>query len=756
MKPILFLSYKRQIRGVVEQGITAFLGEAEVSSDRLDSNIAGQLKGSPPLDFVHFVGFQTQIATLRAAIGQAGSLLKDRLAAVAPPGGLRFFEFDEVGGLHRCVDVQGALVDDSDEQISAERRYSLLRLFQSAGGEERAPKGTHYAKTSTSHSDRFLRVSNVLEDGLHVAVVAFWVLPLLWKRAFHHLVVDTSSIYSVAFKAIHEATKRGGLIKAPTVWSHRSHDGVEDIPEHVAKEAIFLVSASTSNSLVKKLEARGADSARVRTLFSLAQDADGKHEALCDLSATGEGSERLGIATIDNHQSGSCPLCKEHHHLIRIQGDQFSIAPPRVTAVDLLKADVPSSLRPVLTALCGLRSFFAYRRFNEEQVCTLGMEVTPLLVGDLPQKAQDELLKLRSRWDGALRRAMNLSLRNVVACSYPGSSVLAEQVLDLARGALANQAQVDVVLSHELAARSPVAATSTAVISACVAQPHELLSVSRALRGVQEGGSITYLSVVQLISPKESVERLKKTLTMGQHGPGTFTYATALELPFDSFEDRPSWSLELDELRRLRSWLDEKERDVPREIEARIDRLDQAPALGLVDDLFWTAPSGAVLALRSDFTLADRTLEDPKASQADLFAIINIALTGLRQHGDDKRRLVQNAYERNVLSPANFSRYNDGVLQACILRAARPAELAYGACDGPLSEEMLHILLDCVVEQLQGERSESMREFLVAMMIGRLTLLPEHLKKLLGRLVEATAENSVERVMAEYLQYRSA
>ena len=756
MKTILFLSYRRRIGEVVEHGITAFLGEDDVSSDRLDSNIAGQLKGSPPLDFVHFVGFQGQIATLRIAIGQAGSLLKDRLAAVVAPGGLRFFEFDEVKGAHQCIDVHGASIDDADEQIYAERRYSLLQVFQSAGGEERAPKGTHYAKTSTNHSDRFLRVSNVLEDSLHVALLAFWVLPLLWKQSFQHLVVDTSSIYSVALKAIQEAEKRGGLGKMPNVWSHRSHAGVEDIPEHVARNAIFLVSASTSNSLVKKLEARGADPARVRTLFSLAQDASGKHEALCDLSKPKDDPERLGIDAIENHDSGNCPLCKEHHHLIRIQGDQFSITPPRVTAVDLLKADVPSGLRPMLTALCGLRAFFAYRRFNEELVCALGMEVAPLLSGALPDKAQDELMKLRSRWEGALRRALTLSLRNVVACSYPGSDALAAQVLSSARGVLVNQAQVDVVPSHELADRTPLAATSTAVISACVAQPHELLSVSRALRRVQDGGSITYLSVVQLISPKEAAERLKKTLTMGQHGPGTFTYATALELPLDSFEEPPSWSLELHELRRLRSWLDDRNRDVPSEIEARIERLDQAPAQGLVDDLFWTAPSGAVLALRSDFTLADRTLEDPKASQADLFAIINIALTGLRHHGDDKRRLVQNAYERNVLSPANFSRYNDGVLQACILRGARSKELAYGACDGPLSEEMLHILLDCVVDRLEGERSESIREFLVALMIGRLTLLPEHQKKFLGRLSGASAENSVERAMADYLLDRDA
>ena len=66
---------------------------------------------------------------------------------------------------------------------------------------------------------------------------------------------------------------------------------------------------------------------------------------------------------------------------------------------------------------------------------------------------------------------------------------------------------------------------------------------------------------------------------------------------------------------------DEQQADIPVQIDARIERLQAALSHGLIDDVFWISPSGSALQLRSDFTLADRTLEAPAATQADLLAI---------------------------------------------------------------------------------------------------------------------------------------
>lgn len=62
--------------------------------------------------------------------------------------------------------------------------------------------------------------------------------------------------------------------------------------------------------------------------------------------------------------------------------------------------------------------------------------------------------------------------------------------------------------------------------------------------------------------------------------------------------------------------------------------------------------------------------------------------------GKDKKpvkSLQQSAFVRNLIDPANFDRFNDGIIQACILRAACPEELAF-YIDSELSQLMLEHL----------------------------------------------------------------
>lgn len=755
MKSSLLTIYARPSGEDCEYGLSIFLGDAIPTSDGLDADLASLLRRSPPLNFAHIVGYSGQIQLIKRQLLDPASVLLDRLRSALPQNRpILFFHFDQAVGEHCCTDLENTVQPGLD-LINDERRFSLIQLFRASGGEEQAPKGTHYAKTSDSHAERFLRVSNVLEQGQHVSLLAFWLLPMIWKSNAQHLIVDTSNIYAVAYKMVQDAMRLGGIHQPITVWSHRSHHGVDEIPSHIITNALFLVSASTSNGLVRKLLSRSAVMAKVKTLFSLASDEIEGHRPLCDLRMISPAGAGIGIPAMENLPADTCRLCQQNFHLIKIQGDQFSIAPPRINAVEILSKDLDPALRPVLSALCGIRAFFAYRRRQDGRICSLGVDALPILNCTVPDKSRSVLNVLRQKWASALRRAQTISLRNIIKCAYPGSELLAEQALAATRPALANTTQVEVVASKDLRQCTPVAHTSTLVISACVDEAQELLSISRALRDVQDSGYISYLSVVQLIAPKEDAKRLKTNITFGQLGAGTFSYSSCLELPVDCYEEQLSWRDELDELRRLKAWLDKHEIDIPVAIEDRVQRLAEAPSSGMVDDLFWCSAQGQELSLRSDFTLADGTLEAPCASQADIFAIICVVLTSLRSSQDPNRRLAQNDYERNVLSPRNFDRFNDGVLQACLLRAARPKELAYGACNESISEDMLHILVDCLPNPVQPEKSEALLEFLVALITGRLTLIPKHLFIYIDKLHAVAPEGSIEKAFGSYLRWKN-
>ena len=185
MKSWLFTTYERQGDQGVTQVLSIFLSALGISLEELDADLVRQLQRVGPVDAIHFVGYAREIAAMRDSLASRDTVFLDRLHEVTggKDRGLMFFTFDPGTGTQTCTDRAVKEQAGAVKLIDEERRRSLIAVFRNAGGEERAPTGTHYAKTSERHCDRFLRVSNVLEDGNNVRLLAFWLMPHLWKTA---------------------------------------------------------------------------------------------------------------------------------------------------------------------------------------------------------------------------------------------------------------------------------------------------------------------------------------------------------------------------------------------------------------------------------------------------------------------------------------------------------------------------------------------------------------------------------------------
>ena len=85
-------------------------------------------------------------------------------------------------------------------------------------------------------------------------------------------------------------------------------------------------------------------------------------------------------------------------------------------------------------------------------------------------------------------------------------------------------------------------------------------------------------------------------------------------------------------------------------------------------------------------------------------------------------------FEVGVLLPGNFGRYNDGIIQAALLRAALPHELNYGPRPD-LSREMRRII-ERAIARHRDNQGEAALEFLFAVASGRLTLEGTDLERL--------------------------
>ncbi len=141
---------------------------------------------------------------------------------------------------------------------------------------------------------------------------------------------------------------------------------------------------------------------------------------------------------------------------------------------------------------------------------------------------------------------------------------------------------------------------------------------------------------------------------------------------------------------------------------------------GLSDDLFWANAGRPRLELRPGFAFFPPLKEHTKPSQADVYFTMAAILHARRSARGEDDSLFQQEHLRKVLSPRCFDRFNDGVIQASLLRAAKLPELDY-SIDENISKEMWQVL-DFIFQARAVNAGEAYREFLVALALKRLRL----------------------------------
>src|SRR5690606_29381259 len=100
------------------------------------------------------------------------------------------------------------------------------------------------------------------------------------------------------------------------------------------------------------------------------------------------------------------------------------------------------------------------------------------------------------------------------------------------------------------------------------------------------------------------------------------------------------------------------------------------------------------LQLRKDFAYWPSGYREGADNGPAIFATIAAILQQARDRkfANPEHWLNTDAFQQVVLAPDNFARYNDGIIQAALLRAAYPSELDYSR-DAASSIYMLDLLL---------------------------------------------------------------
>lgn len=253
------------------------------------------------------------------------------------------------------------------------------------------------------------------------------------------------------------------------------------------------------------------------------------------------------------------------------------------------------------------------------------------------------------------------------------------------------------------------------------------MAIARKLRGIDPLATITYFVGFSKLPNHESYEQLEKDLCQGGHQMVVLSHCS---VPRINGQTKTAWNWEREVLQPFNT-------DDPFGDTSETLRGSLAARLQLLtnqsneqESLFLPAPDGRSLKLRqtfafwSDFEFSPERLN--KVSQADVYWTIQCVLHDLRNTHENQG--LATTYRITLISPANFDRYNDGVIQACLLRAALPVELDYRV-DVVFSRQMTDVIRS-VIENWQNAQGEASLEFLMALWTKRLRVNDDHLKEI--------------------------
>ena len=258
-------------------------------------------------------------------------------------------------------------------------------------------------------------------------------------------------------------------------------------------------------------------------------------------------------------------------------------------------------------------------------------------------------------------------------------------------------------------------------------------------------GNRLFISPFVMPANTHDFDTLKKSLLFGRDGL-RYQFFYFYQLCIGHKETENSWELELKVIRALRNesafWSN------------RLLRLERQGD-GL-EGFIGTPPAEeeAKLTFSDGFAFwSGWGINHAECDHEIIYLTISAVLQNLREKmsiADSSDSLRSHVYQHAVISPENFVRYNDSILQSCIWRAANSTELDYRRSD-ELSHAMSRIILR-VIDDLKSNKSQVAIDLLMGVATGKIRLSKKVLDGLLLEAFSKFHENAGVLALLTYIR----
>ena len=682
-----------------KESLVVFVANS-LSSAKIDAAIKRDVSENLTPSKVYIISLFTQREELGVIASDTSRVKK--LSALISNDESECIEFIEVchEGNFLYIKNNEKLANDLQEKIL---EAGGVEIFRKRKGLLTSSPHYHFVKPSGDHCDKFIRVSNLLTSGNEVAFMALGILPFI-ASDIKHIYVDTSSISFLVMTALQLSGKY--TVTLPAIESFESYSGINTKYDFVESAAsMVFISATTSGGLNLKLEknTRLHKDNIVTLFFSNLKE---NQKGIFDISSA-------MTSQIVSTPADECSFCQDNSKLINIVSEQFIPENPRHESFLIRKPHFTED-RAKFFKEFALNNLL---QWNKSETTNLHehfyIDIAKYL--EIDSLSSKFILKLHE----ALNKSFSIDIKTIVTLDDLGSDALTEKVKDHI-GAVGEKLKW--MSLKELENDETIELNSVMVIAGSITSGRKLLEASRKLRKLNDNASIKYLVGISKLPTKDVESQLRKDVAQGGH-----ELIILKDCPLPRIKDHviTSWDLEKRLFQQYDDPLGDKTEVLPADLLVRKAELDNNDSQ---NSLFLSTTNNEMLVLRSTFAFwSDLEMACNKASQADVYWTIQAIMHDLRLKNTDTG--LESTYHSTVLSPICFDRYNDGIIQACLLRSATPAELNY-TIDEYFSRQMTDILVS-IIESWKIAQGEGCLEFLMALATKRMKILPLDLLRVL-------------------------
>lgn len=573
----------------------------------------------------------------------------------------------------------------------------LGKLFTESKVLVKAPAGFVFLKLSGYRSTYFLRAEEAIYETERVHFLACSLLRVLYERGktcgdIEIIFIDTMAIASVAYVLRDIYVDLYNVPFKPRVVSFHSYDGMKKVGNPFPGRSLCLISASSSLKMHRDwLELTKCGSKEVVTLVTL-KGADDEGNAL----------HRLSQSHNDLQSANDGPF-KD----LRIVGERFS--PEEITPKEVLlkvghhKLTKWAKTAPIYSAA---ELFTALERDEYRK------KVRPIHVHG---ERLVDLDCMREFAEIVVNQKLPVSVKKVIYQNDVASQKLGEYCVTLIEKAISRK--VPLISSDNIESSKFEEQEGLLIVAAVIGRGTKLLSLSRELRELHKGPR-QYLVGFHLADRLGDEARLKSNLEFTPE----------------------KWVIELNTLEFLalgvtENSLSNAELKVIGNIDADLLSKEMRERIGSLKENS-KCKNGAFLppvregverlVLRPTFALwnpgYDEKIDHSGAVLATVAAVLQRARE-LDATAEEEARLSSDAFQQVNLSPENFARFNDGVLQAALLRCANAQELDFRSNE--IASSRMKAILIGIFAASDREQGEAALEFALALVSRKLQLTPD-------------------------------